>query len=218
MMQFICSIILLEYIFTKYLYFKISFKQKQTKNPFLYISMACARNDVSSVKRPLPDQAAFKLQPLPKEIWLKIVTAWNTFMNKYDFKNKNDFSNFREQIKNILFGICCEHPSLNSGIYDFSTTPKFIVNLISEVSRDNYFYRHPHDPLNTHKYKLLEAKKIRADIARANVEAQNQYEFEKLYASRFLQPGVFSSRVRKLNLNNRLNFNDQNIYILPIKN
>lgn len=164
--------------------------------------------DGSLVKRPLPKQEAFTLQVLPEEILLKIITGWNTFMNKYDLRNINDFSNFREQLKNMLFQICNEHPSLNSGIYDLSRLPKFIVNLISEISRDDYFYSRPHNPLYTHKSKLLEAKKIRKDIAQANAKAQDQYKFKILYAPRFLQPGVFSSRVRKLNLN-KLNFNEE---------
>lgn len=148
------------------------------------------------VKRPLPDQRAFNVQSLPKDILVKIITALNTVLNmKYDLKNSYDFANFIEQLKNKLFEICCEHPCLNNGIYDFSNVLKFIVGLIGDISRDRYYEGRKYEPLSI----KLNTQKLKADIARVNAIARRENEYNFLFAPGYLQAGVFSKRIAKLN-------------------
>jgi hypothetical protein len=93
------------------------------------------------IRRPLPDQKAFDKRPLPDDILDEIETAKNTYLNKYDILNRNDYANFREQFKNKLFEICNENPNLNNGIYDFSklSWPKLTIRLIEEISRAKFY-------------------------------------------------------------------------------
>ena len=163
--------------------------------------------------KPLPDLSGFDPKALPKEILYDLIAAVNTVLNiGYDLETPNGMANFNEQVKSRISIICNEHPGLNNGIFDLSRLPKFIVDIISDISRDLYHYGVVRKVLNSHKIILLKARQLRADIARANAKARKENEDAYLFAPGYLQRGVFSRRVkilkemkRPLNVNEDVN-------------
>ena len=194
MMQFFCSINIIRIYITIYIY--LFYNNKQTK-PSLNISMAYKMN---SKKMPLPEKKAFYPKALPKEILLQFIEALNTVLNiGYNIETPNGLANFYEQLKFRISKICNEDNALNSGIYDLSRLPKFMVDIICDISRDLHYYGREYKLLNSHKIKLFKARKLRADIARANTKARKEQEDAYLFAPGYLQRGVFSRRLAILN-------------------